>query len=132
VVSILGLCGTIMGIASSFLLQRVLPGLFHGLLPEGVELTIPAAAVSEGLLLGLLVVTLFTFLPLYRLKDVRPRAIFGKEEQAAGRSTSTLAMAGVGAMFFFAMVLVRIEEVKTAIYFVLGVGLLILAAFLFT
>ena len=132
VVSILGLAGTFLGIASSFLLQRVLPGLFRGLLPENVELTISGAAVLEGLLLGLLVVTLFTFLPLYRLKEVRPRAIFGKEEQAANRSRSTLLLAGVGAMFFVAMVLARIEDLKTGIYFVLGVGILIFAAFIFT
>ena len=61
-------------------LQRLLPGLFRGLLPESVELAISAAAVLEGLFLGLLVVTLFTFLPLYRLKEVRPRAIFGSSQ----------------------------------------------------
>ncbi len=129
VVSVLGLAGTVLGLGASFLLEKVLPGLFRGLLPANMELTISAAAVSEGLLLGLAVVVLFTILPLLRLKEVRPRAIFSKEEQT-GRSRFTWLFACAVIVFFSAMVLWRLREVKTGIYFVLGVGLLILVSFL--
>jgi putative ABC transport system permease protein len=129
VVLVLGLGGTFLGIGASFLLQRALPGLFRGLLPANLELTISSGAMAEGLVLGLFVVVLFTFLPLDRLKEVKPRSIFGKELGRTQRRPAWLT--GVaGAIFFLAMVLWRVREVKTGLFFVLGVALLILVAFL--
>jgi putative ABC transport system permease protein len=130
VVAVLGLIGTLAGIGVSFLLEALLPNLFRGLLPASVELAISWGAVLEGFLLGFLVVALFTFLPLYRLKEVRPRAIFGKEEQAGFPSRATMFFTAVVVVFFVVMVLLRIGEMKAGAYFVLGVGLLILAAWL--
>jgi len=130
VVSVLGLFGTLVGIGASFLLQGLLPNLFHGLLPATVQLAISWSAVVEGLLLGLLVVTIFTFLPLYRLKEVKPRAIFGKEEPKRLPSRATWIFAILIAVFFVSLVLLRIGEVKIGAYFILGVGLLILVAWL--
>jgi len=129
VVAVLGLAGTLLGLGASFLLERILPGLFRGLLPASVELTISLAAVTEGVILGLVVVVLFTLLPLVRLKEVRPRAIFGKEEQP-GQARSTWVLSAVVIIFFLAMVLWRIQEVKSGLLFVLGVGLLIIVSLL--
>lgn len=130
VVALLGLAGTFLGIAASFLLQELLPDLFRGLLPTAVELTISGSAVLEGFVLGFLVVVLFTALPLYRLKEVKPRAIFGKEEQSPVRSRAAWSIGAAVILFFLAMVFWRIREVKTGLYFVLGVGLLIIVSFL--
>jgi putative ABC transport system permease protein len=124
----LGLIGTLCGLGASFLLQPLLPALFRGLLPTTIELTISASAVAEGLILGLVVVFLFTALPIYQLKELKPRAIFGKDEQPAIRSRSTWFTAGAALLFLLAMIFWRIREVKTGLYFVLGVGLLILAS----
>lgn len=129
-VLLLGLAGTLLGLAASLLLQQFLPPLFRGLLPATVELSVSWSAVAEGLVLGFLVVLLFTFLPLYRLREVKPRAIFAKEEQGRVRSGPAWLAGGAVIIFFLAMVLWRIREVKTGLYFVLGVGLLILASFL--
>lgn len=131
VIAILGLTGTLIGIAASFLLQEFLPRLFLGLLPADVELNIYGSSVMEGLLLGFLVVFLFTALPLYRLKEVKPRAIFAKEEQGAVRSRPAWFTGAAVILFFLAMVFWRIHEVKTGLYFVLGVGLLIIVSFLY-
>jgi putative ABC transport system permease protein len=123
-VSVLGLIGTSIGLGASFLLERLLPGLFQGLLPANIELAISGAAVVEGVVLGCVVVVLFTIIPLLRLKEVKPRAIFGKAEQE-GRNGYTRILAGAIAVFFSLMVLWRLKEVKTGIYFVLGVATLI-------
>lgn len=129
VVAVLGLFGTALGLSASLLLEKALPGLFRGLLPPGVELTISATAIAEGLALGGAVVLLFTFIPLFRLKEVRPRSIFGKEEIAVQtRSTWLFSVAVV--IFFLGMVLWRIGEARIGIYFVLGVGALILLSLL--
>ena len=130
VVLVLGLGGTFLGIGASFLLQRALPGLFRGLLPANLELTISSGAMAEGLMLGLFVVALFTFLPLDRLKEVKPRSIFGKEEQGSTQRRPAWLTGAAGAIFFVAMVLWRVREVKTGLYFVFGVGMLIVVAFL--
>jgi putative ABC transport system permease protein len=126
---LLGLIGTLVGLVVSFALQNFLPALFQGLLPAGIDLGISPSAIGEGLFLGFMVVVLFTALPLYGLKDVKPRAIFGKEEQRVSRRGATWVVGGACTLFFLLMVLLRIRELKTGIYFLLGTGLLILAAF---
>ncbi len=126
----LGLIGTMCGLAASFLLQPLFPALFRGLLPAAVELTVSGSAVAEGLILGLLTVLLFTALPIYRLGELKPRAIFGKDEQRATRGIPTWITAGTTVFFLLVMVFWRIQEVKTSLYFVLGVVLLIIVSLL--
>jgi putative ABC transport system permease protein len=131
VIALLGLAGTLIGIAVSFLLQEFLPGLFMGLIPASVELNIYWSSVMEGLILGFLVVLLFTALPIYRLKEVKPRAIFSNEEQSAVISRPAWLTGAAVILFFIAMVFWRIHDLKTGLYFVLGVGLLIIFSFVY-
>jgi len=126
----LGLAGTALGLAASLVLQSFLPVLFRGLIPTQVELTLSGWAVGEAMLIGFLVVLLFTALPLYRLKELKPRAIFGKDEAANFWNRSTWIIAGAGSCFFLAMVLIRIRELKTGLYFILALVLLVLVAYL--
>jgi putative ABC transport system permease protein len=128
----LGLAGTLLGLAASLALQGFLPVLFRGLIPARVELTVSGWAVGEAMLIGFLVVLLFTALPLYRLKEVKPRAIFGKEEAESFWNRSTWVIAGTGCAFFLAMVLVRIRDLRTGLYFVLAMVGLVLVAYLLT
>ncbi|HBG07653.1 MAG: hypothetical protein A2075_14040 [Geobacteraceae bacterium GWC2_58_44] len=126
---ILGFLGTLAGLLGSLALQGFLPTLFRGLIPARVTMSVSGWAVAEGMLIGLLVVLLFTALPLYRLKEVKPRAIFGKEEKGSFWNRSTWVIAGAGTLFFLTMVLVRIRDLKTGLYFVLGLVLLVVVAF---
>lgn len=127
---VLGFIGTLAGLLASLALQGLLPGLFRGLIPAQVTLGISGWAIAEGMLIGFLVVLLFTALPLYRLKEVKPRAIFGKEEQGSFWNRSTRVIAGVGTLFFLTMVLLRIRDTETGLYFMLALVLLVLAAYL--
>jgi len=126
----LGLIGTMAGLAGSFALQRFLPRLFSGLIPAQVTLQVSGMAIMQGMLIGLLVVLLFTALPLYRLKEVKPRAIFGKEETLGIWNRSTWVIAGAGALFFLSMVLIRLRDLKTGLYFMLALVALILISYL--
>lgn len=128
-VFVLGLAGTVLGIAVSFVLEQALPGLFRGLIPSNVELTISTDAIVEGLTIGFFVVVLVTLLPLFRLKEVRPRVIFGKQEQDAAQSRAVWITGGISVFFFGAMVLWQMRELLSGISFVIGVGLLILVTF---
>lgn len=128
---VLGFLGTLAGLAGSFALQRFLPGLFAGLIPAQVTLHVSGRAVLEGMLIGLLAVLLFTALPLYRLREVKPRAIFGKDEDIPLWSPSTWIIAGAGSLFFLFMVLLRLRELKTGLYFMASlIGLVALSYFL--
>uniref|UniRef100_C6E967 FtsX-like permease family protein n=1 Tax=Geobacter sp. (strain M21) TaxID=443144 RepID=C6E967_GEOSM len=126
----LGLLGTVAGLAGSFALQRYLPALFSGLIPAQVTLQVSTAAIFQGMAIGLLVVLLFTALPLYRLKEVKPKAIFGKEEAVALWNRSTWIIASLGALFFLSMVLIRLRDLKTGLYFMLSLVSLILISYL--
>ena len=126
-VSVLGLIGTLSGLGASFLLERFLPGLFRGLLPANIELVISGSAIAEGVVLGCVVVLLFTIHPLLRLKEVKPRAIFGKTGQE-GRNGYTWLFSAAIVVFFSLMVLWRLRDVKTGFSFVLGVGSLIVVS----
>ena len=127
---LLGFFGSVAGLLASLALQEFLPGLFRGLIPAQVTMTASGWAVAEALLIGFLVVLLFTALPLYRLKEVKPRAIFGKEERESLWTRSTWIIAGAGTLFFLTMVLVRIRDLRTGLYFVLGLIGLVLVALL--
>ncbi len=129
-VLVLGVAGTAIGLALSLALQDFLPILFRGLIPARVELTVSAGAIVEGAVTGLVTVLIFTALPLSRLRSIRPALIFGKAEPDAPQRRSTTAIAGIGAIFFAALVLLKIREPATAGYFILGVALLVLVAFL--
>ena len=129
-VAFLGFVGTLLGLAASFFLEKILPHLFRGLIPSNVEMTISRGAVAEGLIIGSMVVILFTLLPLYRLKEVKPRSIFGKESQRLAQSRATWLTGIASIMLFIAMVLWRIRDLKSGSYFVIGVGLLILISVL--
>ena len=128
VVLVLGLAGTILGLAASDLLERVLLALLQGLLPSGIAPGISVASMLEGLVLGSVVVSLFTLHPLLRLLAVRPRAIFGKTEQPwQGRFPWFFVLAI--AFLFSGMVVWRLSEIRTGAYFVLGLGILIAMSF---
>ncbi len=128
-IMLLGAFGTLLGLALSFLLQLYFPILFEGILPASVKLVIAWDAVFEGLLLGTVVVGLFSFLPLRRVRDLKPAAIFRKESGAARKGWEQYIAIGVIICFFTGLTIWQLEDVTTGIYFVLGlVGLLGLTA----
>jgi putative ABC transport system permease protein len=128
VLTFLGLCGTFIGLWAGLMIQKFLPLLFVGLLPQDVKLVISGRAVFEGLGLGVLVVALFAFLPLRRLKDIKPGSIFRKEMIRSPRGLAFYFIALIIFLFFIAMVLWRLNDVKTGLYFVAGIILFILVA----
>ncbi|MBW2585235.1 MAG: FtsX-like permease family protein, partial [Deltaproteobacteria bacterium] len=125
ILSILGLAGTIIGLLSGLLLQSGLDVLFRDFLPENITLIISWGAVLEGLCLGVLVVGLFSFIPLHRLKDIKPVIIFRKERIRSQAKLPIYLSGFLILAFFVLLVYWQVNELKTALYFILGVILLI-------
>ncbi len=132
ILSILGLAGTLIGLLAGLFLQYALTVLFKGLLPANVSLIVSWQAVLEGLCLGVLVVGLFSFIPLHRLKDIKPVIIFRKERIRSKTGLPIYLSAFL--IFGFSLLLVfwQVKELKTALNFVLGVIVLIVTAALLT
>ena len=128
VVLLLGTLGTLLGIALGFALQWILPALLRDFLPPDIELIISTRAVMESTLLGLGVVLLFTFLPLYRLEGVRPSFIFRKEEPPILHrlpfALTLLLILGL----FTGLVIWQLGTLRTALWFAGGALVLLLIA----
>jgi len=131
-VMLLGSVGTLLGLVLSSLLQFYFPTLFADILPADVTLTISWPVVFEGLLLGTIVVGLFSFLPLQRLRNLRPAYIFRKEIDRTSRGILHYSAIVLIVFFFIGLVIWQLEELKTGLYFILGLCTLIGLATLLT
>jgi putative ABC transport system permease protein len=126
ILSILGLGGTALGLVGGLFLQKALNVLFVGFVPRNVQLHISWQAVLQGLCLGVLVVGLYSFIPLYRLKDIKPVAVFRKEAIPVQKGWPFYLISGLLFIFFLMLVFWQVQDIKTALYFVGGVILLII------
>lgn len=126
VVALLGLAGTLMGLALGLALQFLLPVLFGELLPPEMTLTISPLSVLEGMLLGILAAGLFAFLPLYRLREIKPADVFRKEMPVHGRGVPFYLAAGAVLLLFVGAVVWQLRDVTIGLWFVLGTLALVL------
>ncbi len=126
ILSLLGLTGTVLGLILGLGLQNVLHVLFTGLLPPNVKPEVSLTTMLEGLGLGVLVVGLFCFIPLHRLKEVKPLIILQKVSVRSPKNLAYILTAGLIFLCFIGMVLWRLSDLKTGFYFIIGVVSIIL------
>lgn len=119
IIMVLGAAGTLVGLILSFLLQLYFPVLFAGIIPSNVTLVIAWDVVFEGLILGTTVVALFSFLPLRRIKDLKPAFIFRKEIDTAPKGPFYYITTACIGLFFCGMVVWQLKDIKTGFYFIL-------------
>ena len=117
--------GCALGIASGLLLEKSFTTLFAGLLPEQIVLGGSLGDVLEGLGLGLVVVSFFTFLPLSRIKNIKPAAVFRKDHDNGRQSRGTLVLVGCGIILLTGLVVRQLDDLQIGLYFIGGVLLLI-------
>ncbi len=129
VVSILGAVGTLLGITVGVALQLLLLPLFSGLIPGGVRPEIAAATVLEGVALGAVSTGLFAFLPLWRLREISPVAIFRRDPARLPHQLPFWLGGAAAAALLGVLVLWQVREVKLGLWLLGGlVGLIALAA----
>lgn len=130
-VLIFGVVGSCLGTFAGIVLKRGFPLLFAGLIPPGIIGGVHMGDVAQGLTLGLLVVVFFTFLPLYRLRDVKPSAVFRHESAGAGKGVVYYAAIAAGGVFVALLVIRQLADVKTGLYFMAGsIGLILVSSLL--
>lgn len=128
IVLLLGALGTLMGVLSGWGLQIILGTLVKPLIPGGLAHTISWEGVAEGLLLGSGVVVLFSFLPLYRLKAMRPMMIFRRETTVRIKKWPYIVSGTLFLLFFSGLVLWHMRDLRFGLYFIGGMIALILTA----
>ncbi len=119
-VMVLGAIGTALGLVCGFILQLFFPILFAGILPANITITISWLTVVEGIILGMMIVGLFAFLPLRSLRDLKPSFIFRKESVPAKRGVLHYGAVGIIVLFFVGLVIWQLEDMLTGLYLVLA------------
>jgi putative ABC transport system permease protein len=125
IVFILSGIGCMLGILSGLLLEKSFASLFAGLLPDTIVLRGSILDVLEGIGLGIVVVSFFTYLPLSRIKNVKPAAVFRKESDNGLLSRGSYVLIGCGIILLGGLVVRQLEDVRIGLYFIGGVLLLI-------
>jgi len=130
-VFLLGALGTMLGLVLSSLLQLSFPALFAGFLPAHVTLTIAWGTVFEGLMLGAMIVALFSFIPLTRIKNLKPSFILRKETGKIRKGLLHYSSIALILTFFSGLAIWQLEDTRTGLYFILGLsGLIGLSSFI--
>ena len=125
IVFILSGIGCTLGILSGLLLEKSFAGLFAGLLPDKIVIGGELFDVLEGVGLGAVVVSFFTFLPLSRIKNVKPAAVFRKESDNGLLSRGSYMLIGCGIILLAGLVVRQLEDFQIGLYFIGGVLALI-------
>lgn len=121
-----GLVGSFLGIGASVVLKYFMPLLFAGIIPAESVVGLGLADIAEGMLLGFVVVVFFTFLPLYRLREIKPNAIFRSESIRLPKGGVYYLAIVAGFLLLTLLVIRQLDDLKTGVYFMAGSTALIL------
>lgn len=128
-VLLLGLAGTVVGILAGAWAQQGLAWMLTPFLPEGLTLSISWVGVVEAVMLGFAVVVLFAFLPLFRLREMRPVAIFNRQPSSGFKRWPNVLSIVLILLFFLILVLWHMRDIRFGLYFVGSVaGMIVFAA----
>lgn len=125
-VLLLSTIGSGLGILAGLLLKQSFTGLLAGLLPENIVLGASLWDVLEGMGLGLIVVSFFTFLPLSTIEDIKPAAIFRKESRSGLKRRTTRVLLACGLLLLLGLVIRQLDDVRTGLYFMGGMFALVI------
>ena len=117
---ILALLGSAVGLLLGLAIQHAFPLFFSGLMPPQLTMAVSWQGLIKGFCLGFVVVALFAFLPLYRLKNIKPAYILRKDSTREPAGLPYYATLSAIFIFFALMVLWQFRGLKTSLYFTGG------------
>ena len=119
-VLVLCLIGNGLGIVLGLIIEKNLGILFAGILPPDIELGGSFTDVVEGLVIGLVAALFFTFLPLLRLKEIKPSAIFRRDMVADIQGRKQFFLVVLGVLLFGALIIYQLDDLRIGLYFLGG------------
>lgn len=123
----IGIAGTFSGLVLAAGMQFVLPIWLADFLPPSQGMPLPWAALAEGFALGIGVVALFAFLPLYRVHSIKPALIFRDDAAPPPRTAVYRLALASGAALLIGLILWQLREGKAGLIFVFGTAGFLLA-----
>ncbi len=123
----IGCIGSIAGVILGVVLQKTLLVLAADILPAGITFSLSWEALIKAFLLGFVIIGVFTFLPLTRLRDIKPAVIFAEAQVTPSSKRLYILPTLLIVSFFLIMVFRSVQDVRTGVYFFLG-SLALLAA----
>lgn len=89
----LGVLAVLVGVMLGVMIQNILPFLLKDFLPVAVQITPSLRAISEGLVIGLLVAGLFSMIPLLQIRKISPlKTLRISYEEETSSGTDALGM----------------------------------------
>ncbi|MBT8372586.1 MAG: FtsX-like permease family protein, partial [Deltaproteobacteria bacterium] len=124
-IMLLGCMGMGIGIVSGVLLQYALAQLLSGFFPADMPFIIAWTGLVESVILGLMVVLIFCFVPLYRLTGLRPIMVLRKDVSTKVKRWPIWLSYAIFVIFFFGLVLRHMQDFRFGVYFMGALGSLI-------
>jgi putative ABC transport system permease protein len=128
----ISLIGAGLGLVLGLVAQKMIPALISGLIPQQIGVSFSWTGILEGFCVGIVGVTLFAFLPLYRLRDIKPADIFRKEDNESRGGLPYYAILLFISTLFTGMVLWQLQVVGSGLLFVASTLGFILMTAVFT
>ena len=132
VLAILGSGGIAAGLAAGYGVQRLLMRLLASLLPAHMEIAMGWLGIGQGIALGIGVVTVFAFLPLYRLRDTRPLMMMRREQEKVHFCVPVWGSVAIAALFFSALIICHLQDIVFSLWVIVGIAILLLITYLLT
>lgn len=132
VVVVLALLGTVLGISIGIILQLGLARLLSTFFSPDMSFVVAWIGILESIALGFMVVALFTFVPFFRLKEMRPVVIFRKEAPVPHKQWPIFVFVIGFVLFFFGLVFRHMHDLRFGLYFMATLGGLILVTSIVT
>lgn len=129
-VTVLSILGFFLSILFSYLLSKIFPIVFEGLIPKEISLNISIISIFTGLIITIFVVALFTYLPLSNIKSIRPYSIFRKEEINRNDKKNITITYSIIALFFGLLIFFELGELTESIYIILGIIIILLVLYI--
>ncbi len=131
IVLILGMIGIILGLFTGYLMQYGLVFALDTFLPENLKISLSWAGIMEGIFLGLCVISIFAFIPMYRIKDTKPVMILRKEKPNSPQKWPLYLSGFLAMVFFSGLVFWHMKDFRLGIYFIAEISGLIFVSFFF-
>jgi putative ABC transport system permease protein len=128
IVLVLGLAGTVLGLAAGVGVQWLLAGLLGAYLPPTTDMHVSLKGIAEGIFLGLVVVAVFSSVPLYRLQQMRPLTILRREEKSSKRVSIDYLYYTAVLIFIFGLAMWHIQQLRFGFYVTGAIAALIALA----
>ncbi len=112
---------TIFAILFAYVLIKIFPIIFESILPPDVNISLSYFAVIKGVIVSLIISTLFTLYPLLSLSKIKPIQIFRLEDRNLfSKDKSFYLINSLIIIFFTIFVFVEIEDFWFSFWLVLG------------